>query len=176
MHNHGDDRQKSLFWYGESTHSWQILCQTSHSFWNRPINRMLNHDSSYGLMVTSVTKGRTEKLPKTVQIVETYCHDHSLESTWEALSDGTISFSILPSSGNAFSDFYFLKQPQFKRQGCLNVLLLQGSERSLKKRTDYNERYWNIVWCSQIKLPPPSAKTIFLQLLIKSTSAHFIDW
>jgi hypothetical protein len=27
-------------------------------------------------------------------IVGTYWHDHSLESSWEALSDGSISFSI----------------------------------------------------------------------------------
>jgi hypothetical protein len=32
-----------------------------------------------------------KKLPKTSKIVETYWHDHSLESSWEALSDGTIS-------------------------------------------------------------------------------------
>jgi hypothetical protein len=47
-------------------------------------------------MVTSFTKGGTQKLPK--MIVETNWHDHSLvESSWEALSDGTctISFSFL---------------------------------------------------------------------------------
>jgi hypothetical protein len=28
-------------------------------------------------MVTSVTKGRTQKLPQKIKIVETYWHDHS---------------------------------------------------------------------------------------------------
>jgi hypothetical protein len=45
-------------------------------------------------MATFVTKGGTQILPKTFTIVETYSHDHSLESSWGALSDGTISFSI----------------------------------------------------------------------------------
>jgi hypothetical protein len=45
-------------------------------------------------MVTSVTKGGTQKLPKQSKIVVTYWHDHSLESSWEALSDSTIIFSI----------------------------------------------------------------------------------
>jgi hypothetical protein len=37
------------------------------------------------------SKRRTQKLPKTFRIVETYRHDHSLESSGGALSDGTIS-------------------------------------------------------------------------------------
>jgi hypothetical protein len=37
---------------------------------------------SWGLMVTSVTKGGTQKLPKEIKIVKTYLHDHSLESSW----------------------------------------------------------------------------------------------
>jgi hypothetical protein len=45
-------------------------------------------------MVTYVTKGGTQKLPQKFKIVETYWHDHSLESCWGGLSDGTISFSI----------------------------------------------------------------------------------
>jgi hypothetical protein len=46
-------------------------------------------------MVASVTKGGTHKLYKRfIKIVETYWHDHSLESSWGALSDGTICFSI----------------------------------------------------------------------------------
>jgi hypothetical protein len=56
-------------------------------------------------MVTSVTKGG--KLPENFKIVGTYWHDHSLESSWGALSDGTISFFIQPFSGeNAFSGFF----------------------------------------------------------------------
>jgi hypothetical protein len=33
-------------------------------------------------MVTSVTKGGTQKLPNKFKIVETYWHDHSSESSW----------------------------------------------------------------------------------------------
>jgi hypothetical protein len=46
-------------------------------------------------MATSVTKGGTQKLPQKIKIVETYCHDHSLESSRGALSDGTNSFSTI---------------------------------------------------------------------------------
>jgi hypothetical protein len=38
-----------------------------------------------------VTNGGTQKLPKKFKNVETYCHDHSLESS---CSDGTISCLI----------------------------------------------------------------------------------
>jgi hypothetical protein len=38
-------------------------------------------------MATSVTKGGTKKLSKKLKIVETYRHDHSLESSGGALSD-----------------------------------------------------------------------------------------
>jgi hypothetical protein len=48
-------------------------------------------------LLTSVTKGRTQKLPQKIKIAETYRHDHSLESSWGALSDGTIRFLIQPS-------------------------------------------------------------------------------
>jgi hypothetical protein len=44
-----------------------------------------------GLMVFSVTKGATQKLPKKFEMVETYRHDHSLESSCQH-SDGPISF------------------------------------------------------------------------------------
>jgi hypothetical protein len=45
--------------------------------------------------------------PKIFKIVETYWHDHSLENSWGALSDGTIRFSIQPfSGGNAFSESF----------------------------------------------------------------------
>jgi hypothetical protein len=40
-------------------------------------------------VVTSVTEGGTQKLPKKFKIFETYRHDHSLESSQGALSDGT---------------------------------------------------------------------------------------
>jgi hypothetical protein len=45
-------------------------------------------------MVTSVAEGGTQKLPKICKIIKTLWHDHSLESSWGALSDGAISFSI----------------------------------------------------------------------------------
>jgi hypothetical protein len=61
-----------------------------------------------GLMVTSVTKCGTQKLPKIVEIVETYRHDHSLESSCGALSDGTRRYSIRFISGEeiAFSTYF----------------------------------------------------------------------
>jgi hypothetical protein len=44
-------------------------------------------------MVTSVTKGgRDTESAKEFKIVETYWHDHSLESSGGVLSVGTISF------------------------------------------------------------------------------------
>jgi hypothetical protein len=39
-------------------------------------------------------QGRDTKIAQKVKIVETYWHDHSLESSWEALYDGAISCSI----------------------------------------------------------------------------------
>jgi hypothetical protein len=55
----------------------------------------------------TVTKGRTQKLPKKLKIVETHWHDHSLESSWGACSDGTISFSIPHFQGEkAFSELF----------------------------------------------------------------------
>jgi hypothetical protein len=48
--------------------------------------------------VTSVTKGGTQKLPKKYNIVETYWHDHSLESSWGAL----YFFSSFQGSPHAF--------------------------------------------------------------------------
>jgi hypothetical protein len=47
-------------------------------------------------MVTDgVTKGVAQKLPKHFRIVGTYWHDYSLESSWGALSDGSIGSTIL---------------------------------------------------------------------------------
>jgi hypothetical protein len=58
-------------------------------------------------MVTSVSKSGTQKLAKEFRIVETYWHDHSFERFWGALSDGTISFSIQPFSGEKCIFWYF---------------------------------------------------------------------
>jgi hypothetical protein len=60
-------------------------------------------------MVTSVHKGRTQKLPQKFKIVETYWHDHSLESSCGALSDGTII-----SSSQSF--WIFLKKNLFLKE------------------------------------------------------------
>jgi hypothetical protein len=65
-------------------------------------------------MVTSVTKGKIQKLAKKFKIVETYWLEHSLESSWWALSEGTISFSIQLFPGeNAFSEFFSKKFTDF---------------------------------------------------------------
>jgi hypothetical protein len=56
------------------------------------------------LMVTSITK--CWKLPQKFKIVETYWHDHSLESYWGAFSDGTISFRFNFLRNNPFSEFF----------------------------------------------------------------------
>jgi hypothetical protein len=50
----------------------------------------------------------TEIVQQNLRLVETYWHDHSLERSWGALSDGTISIS-----GRKKSIFcIFLKKPQ----------------------------------------------------------------
>jgi hypothetical protein len=61
-------------------------------------------------MVTSVAKGGTQKLPRKLDWL-----DHSLESSQEALSDGTIGFSIQPLLGRKinFLIFFSIKKPQF---------------------------------------------------------------
>jgi hypothetical protein len=57
---------------------------------------------------TSVTMSGTQKSRKQFKIVWTYWHDHSLESSWGALSDGTIGFPIQLFFGGkiAFSEFF----------------------------------------------------------------------
>jgi hypothetical protein len=65
-------------------------------------------------MVTSVTKGRAQKLHQKCKIVETYRHDHSLESSWRALSAGTISFLIQPFFGGKYIFWIFLKKNLLK--------------------------------------------------------------
>jgi hypothetical protein len=62
-----------------------------------------------GQLVTSVTKGGTQKFPQKFKIVGTYWHD-LLGSSWGALSDGTISFSIRFLGKRIF--WIFLKKPQ----------------------------------------------------------------
>jgi hypothetical protein len=57
-------------------------------------------------MVTYVNKHCQKKFKN----VETYRHDHSLESTREALSDGAISFSTQFSWGNKSIFWILLKK------------------------------------------------------------------
>jgi hypothetical protein len=55
-------------------------------------------------------QGVTQKLHKKFKTVETYWNIHSLESSWEALSDAAISFAIHPFSGKMhFLFFFYLK-------------------------------------------------------------------
>jgi hypothetical protein len=54
-------------------------------------------------------QGRDTEIAKKNNIVETYWHDHSLERSWGALSDGTISFSIQFSGEECFF-WIFLKE------------------------------------------------------------------
>jgi hypothetical protein len=51
-----------------------------------------------------VTKGGTHKLPKKFKIIKTYWHDHSLESSWVALSDGTISLMDVIFTWNSLNE------------------------------------------------------------------------
>jgi hypothetical protein len=51
------------------------------------------------------------------KIVETYWHDHSLESSCRALSDCTIRFSIKPFSGKCIF-WIFLQKPQSLKNHC----------------------------------------------------------
>jgi hypothetical protein len=57
-------------------------------------------------------QGQDTEIAQT-KIVKTYWHDHSVESSWGALSDGTISFPIQPFSGMHFLKF-FKKPPSLK--------------------------------------------------------------
>jgi hypothetical protein len=72
-------------------------------------------------MVPSVTKGGTQKLPPKFKIVETYRHDHSLESSWGALSDeflGHLITYIQISSGSR-NEFIknWLNLPEYNEPG-----------------------------------------------------------
>jgi hypothetical protein len=50
-------------------------------------------------------------LSKTLKIVKTYWHDHSLDRSRGALSDVTIGFSNQPFSGEKCISWIFLKNP-----------------------------------------------------------------
>jgi uncharacterized membrane protein len=67
-------------------------------------------------MMTSVTKGGALKLPKRFKIVATYWHDHSLESSWDALSDGAISFSFHQFPEEKCIFWIFLKNTSFLKE------------------------------------------------------------
>jgi hypothetical protein len=59
---------------------------------------MCAQKTAFDSLRTSVTEHGTQKLAKKFKIVETYRHDHSLESSRGALSDGRIGFPIQPFS------------------------------------------------------------------------------
>jgi hypothetical protein len=63
-------------------------------------------------MNSSRTDGDFCHQGRDTEIVGTYWHDHSLESSWGALSEGTIYVFCFNNfqEENAFSDF-FLKKP-----------------------------------------------------------------
>jgi hypothetical protein len=64
-------------------------------------------------MVTSVTKGGTQKLPQQfLRLEETYWHDHSLENSWGALYDDSISFFDSTIWGMRFAEFLSQRKPQ----------------------------------------------------------------
>jgi hypothetical protein len=69
---------------------------------------------------------RTQKLPKTFKIVKTYMywHDHSLESSWGALSDGTISFQPFNNFRGKSIFWIFLKKPQSLMRFALKWTLI----------------------------------------------------
>jgi hypothetical protein len=54
-------------------------------------------------------QGRDTEIAQTFKIVAPYWHDHSLESSSDALSDGTISFSIHQLPGEICFFWIFLK-------------------------------------------------------------------
>jgi hypothetical protein len=70
-----------------------------------PLNEYSHVAFNSGLMATSVTNGRT-------QIVKTYRHDHSLECSREALSDGAISSSIQFFCWGKIHFLNFARKPQ----------------------------------------------------------------
>jgi hypothetical protein len=77
--------------------------------WSRPFNTL----STDGDLCH---QEQEKKLAKKFKIVETYWHDHALEISWGALSDGTgtISLLIQPLSGEKFSEFFRKKTSVLK--------------------------------------------------------------
>jgi hypothetical protein len=61
-------------------------------------------------------RARHRICPPKFKIVETYWHDHSLEKSWGALSDGTIGFLIQPFVGKKFIFRIFLKKPSVLKE------------------------------------------------------------
>jgi hypothetical protein len=65
----------------------------------------------------------TQKLPKKFKIVETFWRDHSLESSWEALSDGVgISFLIQLIFGDKIHFLNFAKKTVLERVKAIKTL------------------------------------------------------
>jgi hypothetical protein len=67
---------------GESGLSYLQGSCNVHTHWRQLSASAIQTLSLQGLIVTSVTRCGTHKLPKKFSIIETYWHDHSLESSW----------------------------------------------------------------------------------------------
>jgi hypothetical protein len=65
-------------------------------------------------------QGGTQKLSKN-KIIETYWHDHSLESSWGALSDGTIILFDSTILGGKMHFLNFSHKTLCLAHGCLQV-------------------------------------------------------
>jgi hypothetical protein len=85
-----------------------------------------------------------QKLQKKIEIVETYWHDHSLESAWGAPSDGTISFLIQPFWGK----MYFLNCSRktsvlYSLRTDCGDFCYQGQDTEIAKKIKIVETYWH---------------------------------
>jgi hypothetical protein len=87
------------------------------------------------------------EIDKKLKIFETYRHDHSLESSGEALSDVTMSFAINPFQGKKIYFLNFSKKPQ-------SLMRLNPLAPSLEfvGEIGYSRNYgqWHIIvrtWC-----------------------------
>jgi hypothetical protein len=107
-------------------------------------------------MVISVTKGGgKQKLPRKLKID---WHDHSLESSWGALSDGNISFSMamqpVLSVGKCIF-LIFLKNPQ---SYCQNDYIIAKMSTLLPKWIHYcHNEYFYSLWQWRISVMQFSA-------------------
>jgi hypothetical protein len=114
-------------WTNEGAGWWYVISNMNNNRDQININTIssLPVYSGCDLVCVSITDpgGRgSESAPPKIKIVETYRHYHSLESSWGALSDGTISFPNHFWGKNHFL-FLFLKKPHFLEE----INLAKGS-------------------------------------------------